>query len=177
MTEIESPRSEVFPPFICPNVREKIVAEDVRFMELFKQDKITRKKSQEDASPRHISLEKPIPLYPLTITWSPNHLRFEIKDDPVVQKVWVWNTCYHTIYINCCNLWNDIAYLGARWHGYPETRFHLAPGLKGKLFIRAVPKEQTPLAAAHKRDLVTGFFSIPVTVKYLNFVEYAGVEG
>ncbi|CAG9792053.1 unnamed protein product [Diatraea saccharalis] len=182
--EIGSPILEVLPPFICPNLREKIVAEEVDINELEKQAK--KKKAKDSISNPCIQLVKALPLYPLTITWSPDHLHFEIKDNVIEQKLWVWNTSYRTIYIHCCGLCDETAYLGATWNCCPQTRFNLAPGLKGELFIRATPKEEAPvpyafaklqLAAAHKRDHVTGFFAVPVMVTYSNFVSYTGEGG
>lgn len=55
----------------------------------------------------------------------------------------------------------------------------MVPGLIYKLFIRAKPRPHSPvpsafawlqLAAAHIRDNVSGFFVVPIQVKFLNYV-------
>lgn len=91
-----------------------------------------------------------------------------------------------SIYIHCCDVWDDAAYLGARWCCYPQTRFLLAPGLVAEMFVRASPKEVAPvpcahaklqLAATHMRDRVTGFFAVPMDVKFLKHIPYVGEGG
>ncbi|KAL0839659.1 hypothetical protein ABMA28_016325 [Loxostege sticticalis] len=179
--ERESPISGTLPPMICANLREKILPEEIPTSEIV--IKSRKGKSKADILQQVEPVREPVPLHPLSITCSPDKLLFEIKEEAVVQRLWVWNCCIRTIYVHCCEIWGEKAYLGARWRCYPQTRFHLAPGLMAEVFIKASPKEVSPipcacaqvqLAAAHKRDHVTGFFAVPVYVKFLNHIPYSG---
>ncbi|XP_063823821.1 uncharacterized protein LOC135073582 [Ostrinia nubilalis] len=148
--------------------------------------KVRKEKSRADVLEPVSAIPKPVPSHPLTLAWSPQELLFEINEEAIVQRLWIWNSCLRSIYIHCCELWDETAYLGARWRCYPQTRFLLAPGLTAELFLRASPKAVSPipcakanlqLAAAHKRDHVTGYFAVPVNVKFLNHIPYSGEGG
>ncbi|XP_037297348.1 uncharacterized protein LOC119190171 [Manduca sexta] len=175
----ESDQRTALPPIVKSNPREKIDENNISVKDI-----ILARKEKNPANEPWIQFpsgkpSSPIPLHPLTIAWSPNKLYFEIDEKEVIRQLWVWNSCPRTIYLHCCGLWDETARLGASWKCYPRTRFRLAPGLKGELFVRAIPRNQSPVpysffglqvAAAHMRDCVTGHFIVPVHVKFLKYV-------
>ncbi|KAH9641961.1 hypothetical protein HF086_011711 [Spodoptera exigua] len=96
------------------------------------------------------------------------------------------NRTKRPIFFHCCGLWNDTARYGASWCCFPRTRFWLPPGLSAPLYVRATPRELSPvpdavtflqIAAAHLRDNVTGYFSIPIKAKFLKYIAPPMLEG
>lgn len=81
--------------------------------------------------------------------------------------------------MHCCGLrWDDKAKLGAWWQCFPRTNFIVAPGLIHPLYIRGIPRNESPvkhacfviqLATTYPRDHVLGFFAITVNVEFLNY--------
>ncbi|KAJ0179407.1 hypothetical protein K1T71_005119 [Dendrolimus kikuchii] len=167
------------PPYICNNTREMIGAEKIIINDI-------RIKQNVKENPKVQILDYPLskqdlpsPLHPLTITWSPDTLSIVLSDEEILQRLWIWNSCYRTIYVHVCGFWDEKIRLGATWRCYPRTRFQLAPGMKGEIRIRATPHIQSPvacayaglqLASAHMRDHVTGYFLVLMQVKFLNYI-------
>ncbi|KAF9412980.1 hypothetical protein HW555_008677 [Spodoptera exigua] len=129
---------------------------------------------------------QPVPKFPLHIAWWPTTLCFELDEDQVTHKLWISNRTKRPIFFHCCGLWNDTARYGASWCCFPRTRFWLPPGLSAPLYIRATPRELSPIpyavtflqiAAAHLRDNVTGYFSIPIKAKFLKYIAPSMLEG
>ncbi|XP_072942129.1 uncharacterized protein [Epargyreus clarus] len=178
---VENEVVSAIPPVITNNPREKIEPEQVPVNDILKYQKYRSKESTEALTSTTPSKSKiPIPLYPLSIIWSPSAMFFELDNNVILQKIRIWNACPRSIYIICCGLWGDTARLGAKWRCFPRTRYLLASGLTADLFVQATPREQSPipsaqvaiqLAASHKRDPVTGYFVIPIIVKFKKYIK------
>lgn len=121
------------------------------------------------------------------ISWSPSTLCFVLDEDQVTHRLWITNRCDRTIFFHCCGLWNDTVRLGASWCCFPRTRIWLPPGLRAPLYVRATPRDIISpipdgvtfmqIAAAHLRDNVTGYFSIPIKAKFLKYIPPPVAEG
>ncbi|KAF9824227.1 hypothetical protein SFRURICE_019907 [Spodoptera frugiperda] len=130
---------------------------------------------------------QPLPKFPLQISWSPSTLCFVLDEDQVTHRLWITNRCDRTIFFHCCGLWNDTVRLGASWCCFPRTRIWLPPGLRAALYVRATPRDIISpipdgvtfmqIAAAHLRDNVTGYFSIPIKAKFLKYIPPPVAEG
>ncbi|CAF4935874.1 unnamed protein product [Pieris macdunnoughi] len=140
------------PPILCNNPRQKVSAEKISLRTLYKEKheappelKITQDKSPE-----------PVPLHPLQLTFSPDHLCLELHENTVISKLRVWNPSDRTIYVKLCGLWDDSARLGASWprESSPIPFAHIA----------------LQLAASHLRDIVVGYFVIPIFVRFSTYV-------
>ncbi|XP_022829556.1 uncharacterized protein LOC111358581 [Spodoptera litura] len=130
---------------------------------------------------------QPIPKFPLHVAWCPNTLCFVLDEDQVTHRLWITNRSKRTIYLHCCGLWNDTVRYGASWCCFPRTRIWLPPGLRAALYVRATPRDIISpfpdavtfmqIAAAHLRDNVTGYFSIPIKAKFLKYIAPPMAEG
>uniref|UniRef100_A0A2A4JXX8 Uncharacterized protein n=1 Tax=Heliothis virescens TaxID=7102 RepID=A0A2A4JXX8_HELVI len=174
------------PTIIILNPREKIVADQIPIEEIHIQRK--HEKHHETQLVRYPIKPppKPVPKFPLNISWHPNTLCFTLEDEPVVIRIWIWNRSKRSIYFNCCGLWDDTVRLGASWRCFPHTRIWLPPGLRSKMFVEATPHDMASvpsavtymqIAAGHLRDNVTGYFSIPIVAKFLNYNKLPSQEG
>ncbi|KAI8440337.1 hypothetical protein MSG28_001675 [Choristoneura fumiferana] len=176
------------PTVICINPRAKILPEEVPVADLI----IHRKEKPDENVPLVWEPDpgppsQPYPRHSLSIAWSPPSLCFELLEEKVVQQLTVWNSATHLIYVQCCGLWDDTAKLGAGWKSYPRKRFLLAPGLVAKIGVSAKPREYPSpvpmayvglqLAASHTRDIVTGYFVVPIQVKFKNYIPPPPGEG
>ncbi|KAJ8725088.1 hypothetical protein PYW07_016046 [Mythimna separata] len=167
------------PPKLIYNPREKIEAEQIPIEDLVVQEKKEKRiETQLVPYPEKVPLG-PIPKFPVEMAWSPSALYFVMDEEPVTLKVRIWNTSYHCMYFLFCGLWGDTARLGASWCCHPHTRIWLPPGLSSQITVKATPREASPIpcaiarmqvAAGHLRDNVTGYFAIPVHVKFLKYI-------
>ncbi|XP_045763479.1 uncharacterized protein LOC123866154 [Maniola jurtina] len=169
------------PPLISINLRakldaEKVSIEDVTHTAHHKKRSIQHHEAKEDQS---ILKSRPRPLHDLEIIWCPSVLDFEIDDVEILYRLRIWNPCPRSIYLHCCGFWDETCRLGAYWRCYPRTRFLLAPGLPVDIYIKATPRDYSPiphatialqLAAAHKRDNVVGYFAVPIRVTFLKYL-------
>ncbi|XP_047023318.1 uncharacterized protein LOC124632503 [Helicoverpa zea] len=181
VTSLVLPNSPHLPIVITLNPRKKIEAAQIPVKEL-------KIKKEEGKHHGHHKIQlvrypvtpppKPVPKFPLNISWHPNTLCFKLEDEPVLIRVWIWNRSKRSIYFNCCGLWDDLARFGASWRCFPRTRIWLPPGLRSKLFVEATPHDASTIpgavtymqiAAGHLRDNVTGYFSIPIVAKFLKY--------
>ncbi|CAH4033338.1 unnamed protein product [Pieris brassicae] len=180
------------PPILCNNPRQKVNAEKISIRTIYKE-------KHEALQELNITQEKPpqpVPLHPLHLIFSPDHLCLELHENTVISKLryifkfktppskvtwltWVWNPSDRTIYVKLCGLWDESARFGASWWCYPRTRFLLVPGFNGTIYIKARPRISSPipfanialqLAASHLRDNVVGYFVIPIFVRFSNYV-------
>ncbi|XP_061706721.1 uncharacterized protein LOC133517421 [Cydia pomonella] len=123
---------------------------------------------------------QPIPRYPLTVAWAPSTLCFNLDEEKVVKHLTIQNSNTHSIFVQCCGLWDSTARLGASWRCYPRGRFLLAPGVGAALAVSAAPRPYAcplpsahlalQLAAAHMRDNVAGYFMVPIQVCFKNYI-------
>ncbi|CAH0628795.1 unnamed protein product [Chrysodeixis includens] len=176
------------PPEIILNPREKIQPEKIEVTDL-----VSHKQEAQELKAHHQLVHYkvkrpplPIPMSTLQLTWAPDTLCITMESEPVVYKLWIWNSCSRPIYMHVCGLWDETARFGASWCCSPRTRIWLCSGLRVQIQIKAKPREVSPvpcanaylqIATEHMRDMVTGYFSIPLKVKFLNYVSPPASEG
>ncbi|CAG4941027.1 unnamed protein product [Colias eurytheme] len=172
--------SEIFnplPPVLCNNPRLKVEPEKVSLRNVFAEKLPHQHKSKTVI--KEETKKDPVPKFPLHISWSPSHFCFDLNGEVMICKLRIWNPGNRTIYTRCCGLWDDSARLGASWKTYPRTRFRLVPGQEGILYIKATPRDHSPIplahiglqiASAHLRDNVVGYFLVPILVKFMTYV-------
>ncbi|XP_034825573.1 uncharacterized protein [Maniola hyperantus] len=175
------------PPLISINLRAKLDAEKVSIEDITHTAHTKKRPMQHhEAKQDHILKSQPRPLHDLEIIWCPSVLDFEIDDVEIVYRSFalerqslIWNPCPRSIYLHCCGFWDEKCRLGAYWRCYPRTRFLLAPGLPVNIYIKATPRDYSPiphatialqLAAGHKRDNVVGYFVVPIRVTFLKYL-------
>ncbi|XP_063530774.1 uncharacterized protein LOC134741807 [Cydia strobilella] len=127
---------------------------------------------------------QPVPRYPLSVAWAPSTLCFNLDEEKVVKQLTLQNSNTHSIFVQCCGLWDSTAAaaarLGASWKCYPRKRFLLAPGVAAALAVSAAPRPYAcplpsahlalQLVAAHMRDNVAGYFMVPIHVHFNNYL-------
>ncbi|KAJ8727059.1 hypothetical protein PYW08_015456 [Mythimna loreyi] len=183
----EESQHTTLPPMLIFNPREKIEAEQIPVEDLAARAKEEKRyETQVVPYPDKLTPHEPIAKFPVEMAWSPNALYFVLDEEPITVRVRIWNTSSHCMYFLYCGLWGDMARLGASWCCHPRTRIWLPPGLSSEIIVKVTPRQLAPIpcatasmqiAAGHLRDNVTGYFAIPVYVKFLKYIPPPVAEG
>ncbi|XP_064075256.1 uncharacterized protein LOC135194171 [Vanessa tameamea] len=176
----ENEIQNTLPPVITNNTREKLLPEQVALGLIISPKKIHDERNKVKFI--HLSTQAPKNQLqsscPINVVYHPKALNYELGDITTVHSLRVWNGSMRSLYVKCNGILNNSEDHGAISFWYPRTRSLLAPGLATIFYVKAIPKNVSPvsslrlalqLAAAYKRDSDVRCFSIPIVITFLKY--------